>query len=77
MIRIEFRTEYIKLKDLLKFSGEAESGGHAKRMIEDGEILLNGDRVILPGKKVKSGDIVTVGGREMQVVYEDQAYPST
>lgn len=56
---IQITTEFIQLDKLLKFSGIAETGGHAKLMIQDGEILVDGvvctqrGRKIYPGMKVQ------------------------
>lgn len=59
-MQIEISTEYIKLDQLLKFSGIAESGSMAKEMILDGAITVNGEICLMRGKKIRSGDAVTV-----------------
>ncbi len=57
---IKISTEYIKLDQLLKLSGIAESGADAKSMIYD-EIVRVGDEVCtMRGKKIRSGDVVTI-----------------
>ena len=33
---VNIRTEFIKLQDLLKFAGAVETGGDAKRIIQEG-----------------------------------------
>ena len=60
MEKIRISTEFIKLDQLLKFSGIAESGSMAKEMIFDGIVAVNGEICLLRGKKIRSGDIVTV-----------------
>ena len=35
--------EYIRLCDLLKLTGEFDTGGQAKLSIQNGEILVNGE----------------------------------
>lgn len=57
-VNIQITTEYIRLDQLLKFSGLAESGGDAKYIILNENILLNGGRVTQRGKKVRPGDVV-------------------
>ena len=59
-MQIEISTEYIKLDQLLKFSGIAENGGMAKEMILDGSVTVNGEICLMRGKKIRNGDTVTV-----------------
>ncbi|MFN6014236.1 MAG: RNA-binding S4 domain-containing protein, partial [Flavobacteriales bacterium] len=35
--------QYIELIQLLKATGIAETGGHAKFIVEDGEVIRNGE----------------------------------
>ena len=49
MKSIEITTEYIKLQDLLKFANAAETGGEAKLMVQNGEVLVNGDHAKVDG----------------------------
>ncbi len=53
-------TEYIRLDALLKLSGEADTGGMAKVMVQSGEVLVNGEVCTMRGKKLRNGDTVTV-----------------
>lgn len=57
---IEISTEYIKLDQLLKFSGIAESGSFAKEMILSGNASVNGEVCTMRGKKIRKGDKVAV-----------------
>ena len=57
---VSITTEFIKLQDLLKFSGVCETGGQAKLIVLDGECKVNGEVCLMRGKKIKSGDVVTV-----------------
>ena len=59
-ININIRTEYIKLDQLLKFSGLAESGADAKDMILDEIVSVNGELCMMRGKKIRPGDYSTV-----------------
>lgn len=43
--------EYIKLGDLLKLTGEFETGGQAKIAIQNGEVTVNGEVCTMRGKK--------------------------
>ena len=58
--KIEITTEYIKLDQLLKFSGIAENGSDAKDMILDGIVSLNGEVCTMRGRKIRPGDNVKV-----------------
>lgn len=51
----------IKLDQFLKWVGVAPTGGQAKLMIQDGEVLVNGAIETRRGKKLVTGDRVTVG----------------
>lgn len=59
-IEIEITTDFIKLDQLLKFAGITETGGHAKEVIADGDVFLNGERCTMRGKKIREGDIVKI-----------------
>ena len=48
--------EYIRLDDLLKNAGVVNTGGHAKIIIQDGEVKVNGEVCTMRGKKMRSGD---------------------
>lgn len=58
---------FIKLGDLLKILGEAESGGHAKTLIQNKNVKVNGEVCLQRGKKLKNGDIVEVGSNFYEV----------
>lgn len=49
-------TPFIKLDAALKFSGIAETGGHAKILIEEERIRVNGEACTSRGKKLYPGD---------------------
>ena len=58
---VSIQTEFIRLDSLLKLSGLAETGGHAKVMIQSGEIRLNGAVCTERGKKIRPDDTVSAG----------------
>lgn len=58
---IEINTPFIKLEQLLKFAGIAETGGHAKEIITCGDCAVNGETCLMRGKKLIGGDVITVG----------------
>jgi len=59
-IDIKLEGEFIKLDALLKVAGVADTGGYAKIMIKDEIVKLNGEVVTQRGRKIRSGDVVTV-----------------
>ena len=50
--------EYIELIKLLKLKEIAQSGGHAKIIVEDGLVTVNGEQEFRKRKKLRAGDIV-------------------
>ena len=59
-MNIKITTEYIKLDQLLKFSGIADNGSFAKEIILDGLVKNNGEVCTMRGKKVYPGDKVLI-----------------
>ncbi len=66
-IPIPITTEYIKLESFLKLANVAETGGMAKGMIQDGEVLVNNEECTQRGRKLRPGDRVTVQGESYYV----------
>lgn len=50
--------EYIELIQLLKALGVAATGGHAKHIVEEGEVIRNGEVETRKRAKLVPGDIV-------------------
>ena len=63
MQKVKIETEYIKLEQMLKFSGIVGSGSDAKLLITNGEVRVNGNTELQRGKKLRSGDIVEFEGQ--------------
>ena len=72
METIKLRDEYIKLGQALKAAGLVESGVEAKYAVEDGNVKVNGEVATQRGKKLRPGDTVCFGGKELAVAYADQ-----
>lgn len=70
MERITINEEYIRLDNLMKFSGLCDTGGRAKYLIQNGEVKLNGEVCTMRGKKIRGGDRVEYQGRTVEVVVE-------
>ena len=58
----QITTEFIRLQDLLKYEGLCETGGMAQMRSQDGEVQVNGEVCTMRGKKLRSGDSVTIDG---------------
>lgn len=67
---IQITTPFIKLDQLLKFSGIAETGGDAKDMILDSIVSVNGLTVSERGKKIRPGDVVKINFEDELLVIE-------
>lgn len=61
IIEVSIKTEFIKLDQLMKFSGLCDTGGFAKELILQGEVKVNGEVCTMRGKKIRSGDTVESG----------------
>ena len=71
IIEKEISTEFIKLDSLLKFAGLTDTGGFAKELIQQGGVRVNGEVCTMRGKKIRSGDIVSVKNIDLKVINED------
>jgi len=61
----------IQLDQFLKLANIVATGGQAKRLIQGGEVKLNGAVETRRKKKLSPGDIVEVFGMELEVVVEE------
>ena len=61
---IEFRLngEHVRLCDLLKLTGIAESGGQGKHLVAAGEVNVDGQRENRKAAKIRAGQIVECRG---------------
>lgn len=64
---VTISTEFIKLDALLKYAGLVNSGGEAKALIQEGHVLVNGEVCTMRGKKLRSGDAVTLGEETVSI----------
>ncbi|NLX62247.1 MAG: RNA-binding S4 domain-containing protein [Tissierellia bacterium] len=60
MREVRITTKFIKLDQLLKFAGIAQTGGESKMLIKEGIVSVNGQIVKERGKKIRRGDIVEI-----------------
>ncbi len=67
MPTININKEPVELFKIIKFEGIADSGGEAKAMITNGEILVNGEIETQKRKKIFNGDKISANGEEYDV----------
>ena len=60
--------DYIELNKLLKFEGLVESGAHAKQIIAEGYVLVNGEIATQTRKKVFNSDLVEINGEVFRIL---------
>lgn len=58
---------YIRLDALLKFANLVASGGEAKLRIQAGEVQVNQAVCTQRGRKLHTGDVVALAGRQVQI----------
>jgi ribosome-associated protein len=68
MKEFKLNDEYIELVRLIKLLGFAETGGHAKIMIDQGEVKLNGQTELRKRAKLRNGDEVEISGRKIRIL---------
>lgn len=68
MIETKISGEFIRLDALLKFANLVCSGGEAKNLIGDGQVLVNGETCTMRGKKLRPGDEITLGGETVKII---------
>ena len=63
--QIKITTEFIKLQQLLKFSGAADIGSEAKDMVAAGIVKVNGEVCTMRGKKLRPGDVAEITAEDI------------
>ena len=62
----------IRLDQFLKLMDIVQTGGHAKLIIQNGEVHVNGEVCTQRGKKLRSGDVVAFQSQEWTVPLESK-----
>lgn len=57
--------EYIELIQLLKVLGIASTGGHAKFIVDEGEVIRNGEVETRKRAKLIPGDVIEIGDEKI------------
>lgn len=53
--------DFIKLDQFLKLAGAVQTGGQAKLLLQDGQVMVNGAVETRRGRKLVNGDVVRLG----------------
>ena len=67
MQEFKLATEYIELVKLLKLMQIAQTGGHAKIIVENGEVIRNGEQEFRKRAKLRAGDEIEVLGEKILI----------
>ncbi len=67
MREVEVTIEPVELYKILKFEGLVSSGGEAKSVIANGQVLVNGVLETRKRKKIVSGDIIEFGDEKIRI----------
>lgn len=67
-MEIKLKDEFIKLGQALKAAGLVDSGVVAKIVIQDGEVLVNGEVETRRGKKLYDGDFLEFNGEKVSII---------
>jgi|GEM_PF-245139 len=59
--------DFIELLKLLKIMQFAQTGGHAKILVEDGLVTVNGELELRKRKKLRDGDVVEINDNRVVV----------
>jgi ribosome-associated protein len=64
---IEIRGEMIRLGQLLKLSNLAGSGAHARDLLLENGVTVNGEIETRRGRQLHRGDVVAIGDEALRV----------
>ena len=67
-MQITIRDNFIKLGQAMKLSGLVSEGVEAKLLIQDGEVLVNGEVETRRGRKLFPGDVFSWQGETVEVI---------
>ncbi len=68
MNEIKIDQPFIKLGQVLKLAGIADSGSYAKLFISDGLVQVNGEVDTRRGRKIHPGDVITFEDQTIKIV---------
>lgn len=67
-IEFKLRDEHVRLCDLLKLTGIADSGGQGKQLVAAGEVTVDGQPESRKTAKIRAGQTVDCRGVSVRVL---------
>jgi ribosome-associated protein len=67
MREVTIRDEVIRLGQLLKLAGIADSGTDAKELLADGAVRVNGEPETRRGRQLRAGDVVSAADQQVTI----------
>ena len=64
---VEIRDEVIRLGQLLKLADLVDHGSDVRPLVQDGQVLVNGEVETRRGRQLRKGDTVTLGEQTVRV----------
>lgn len=65
---VAIRGESIRLGQLLKLAGVADSGAEARELVQDGAVRVNGEVETRRGRQLRAADVVEAAGERLRVI---------
>ena len=66
---LSVKEDFIRLDAALKLAGFVATGGHAKTVIQNGEVAVNGEICTMRGKKLRQGDTAFFHGMTLKIAH--------
>ena len=70
MTEIKISTEYIKLDQILKFTGVCFDGVEAKEVIREGLVKVNGETELRRGRKLYRDDEIEIEAEDENILFK-------
>ena len=74
MREVEITSDPVELYKILKFEGMVSSGGEAKLVIEQGQVIVNGQVETRKRKKITSGDVIEFASEKISIKYRGNTH---
>jgi ribosome-associated protein len=73
MTIVEITKEPVELYKILKFEGLVSSGGEAKAVVAEGQVLVNGQVETRKRKKIIAGDVIEFADEKIEIKLMDKS----
>ena len=67
--KISIKEDFIRLDSAMKLADMVVTGGHAKVVIQGGEVKVNGEICLMRGKKLHKGDKVEFEDSGFEIIW--------